>query len=68
MTKMKNRNRSGKKGKKIVFIDKPGGRTIILRSLFNPNHTFEPLFKKTKKDPGFAPYVSRVMNEKGETI
>lgn len=54
------------KEKKIVFIDKPSGQTVTLRPLFNPHHTFEPLFKKTKKDPGFAPEVSRVMNEKIE--
>lgn len=52
--------------KKIIFIDKPSGRTVTLRPLFNPHHTFEPLFKKTNKDPGFAPQVSRVMNEKIE--
>ena len=50
--------------KKIIFIDKPSGKTVTLKPLFNPHDTFEPLFKKTKKDPGFAPEVSKVMNEK----
>jgi hypothetical protein len=50
--------------KKIIFIDKPSGKTVTLKPLFNPHDTFEPLFKKTKQDPGFAPEVSKVMNEK----
>ena len=52
--------------KKIVFTDKPSGRTVTLRPLFNPHDTFRPLFQKTKKDPGFAAQVSSVMNEKIE--
>lgn len=52
--------------KKIVFADKSSGRTVVLRTLFNPHDTFEPLFKKTQKDPGFAPEVSKIMNEKIE--
>ncbi|MBN1833488.1 MAG: hypothetical protein JW896_15410 [Deltaproteobacteria bacterium] len=52
--------------KKIVFMDKPNSRTVTLRPLFNPHDTFEPLFKKTKKDPGFASEVSKIMNEKIE--
>ncbi len=52
--------------KKIVFTDKPSGRSVTLRPLFNPHDTFGPLFSKTKKDPGFAPDVSKVMNEKIE--
>lgn len=52
--------------KKIVFTDKISGKTVILKPLFNPHNTFEPLFKKTRKDPGFAPQVSKVMNEKIE--
>lgn len=50
--------------KKIVFTDIPGGKSVTLRPLFNPHDTFEPLFKRTKKEPGFAPEVSKVMNEK----
>ncbi len=52
--------------KKIIFTDKPSGRAVTLRPLFNPHDTFEPLFKKTKNDPGFALQVSKVMNEKIE--
>jgi hypothetical protein len=50
--------------KKIVFTDIPGGKSVTLRPLFNPHDTFEPLFKRAKKEPGFAPEVSKVMNEK----
>ncbi len=50
--------------KKIVFTDIPGGKSVTLRPLFNPHDTFEPLFKRTKKEPDFAPEVSKVMNKK----
>jgi hypothetical protein len=30
----------------------------------NPHDTFEPLFKKTMKDPKYAPEVHRALNEK----
>ncbi len=50
--------------KKIIFTDIPSSRSVTLRPLFNPHDTFEPLFKRTKKEPGFAPEVSKVMNEK----
>lgn len=52
--------------KKIVFIDKLGGRSVTLRPLFNPHDTFSPLFQKTLKDPGIAPQVHKVLNEKIE--
>ncbi|SEM39898.1 Tat (twin-arginine translocation) pathway signal sequence [Syntrophus gentianae] len=48
----------------MVFIDKLNGNQVILKPNFNPHDTFSPLYKRMRKEPGFAPQVQRVMHEK----
>ncbi len=48
----------------MVFIDKLSGDQVILKPNFNPHDTFSPLYKRVRKEPGFAPQVQRVMQEK----
>jgi formylmethanofuran dehydrogenase subunit E len=50
--------------KKIIFMDKPSGKAVTVRPLFNPHDTFAPLFQKARKDPGFALTVQKTLNEK----
>lgn len=48
----------------MVFIDKVSGNQVVLKPSFNPHDTFSPLYKRMRKEPGFAPQVQRVMQEK----
>ena len=50
--------------KKIVFTDIPSGKSVTLRTLFNPHSTMKPLLQRAFKDHSFAPEVTKVMNEK----
>jgi hypothetical protein len=50
--------------KRIVFIDKPSGKSVVIKPHFNPHDTFAPLFQKTRKDPSFAPQVHEALNNK----
>ncbi len=52
--------------KKIVFIDKPSGKSVVIQPHFNPHDTFAPLFQKTLKDRSFAPKVHEALNSKIE--
>ncbi|OPY12289.1 MAG: FmdE, Molybdenum formylmethanofuran dehydrogenase operon [Syntrophus sp. PtaU1.Bin005] len=48
----------------MVFMDKQTGNQVILKPNVNPHDTFSPLYKRVRKEPGFAPQVHRVMHEK----
>ncbi|OPY91068.1 MAG: FmdE, Molybdenum formylmethanofuran dehydrogenase operon [Syntrophus sp. PtaU1.Bin208] len=48
----------------MIFIDKLSGNQVVLKPNFNPHDTFSPLYRRVRKEPGFAPQVQKAMQEK----